>query len=546
LITWPLPVVGESNSVVDQSLETNITKPVNNQPNILLIMADDLGYTDIGVFGSEIHTPNIDSLAASGLSFTNFHTAPVCAVTRAMLLSGNDNHIAGMGSQDLEAQAFGYEGHLTNRIVPLPALLQQANYHTSIAGKWHLGIKTEHLPANKGFEQSFVIPEGVANHYSDKGWLARDPVSTYLENSQPVSWTEGAYSTDVYTTKIIEYIEKNRQTGKPFFAFAAYTSPHWPLQVDKQYWQKYKGKYKDGYEVLRRIRFENAKRLGLLPESAQLPQMHTSVKAWQDLNSIEKKVEARKMELYAGMVDNLDVNVGRIIDYLKISQQFNNTLIVFMSDNGAAANDFYDHPVFGEYIQKHYTNAYPEMGKKDSFVSYGPQWAEASSAPFKHFKGYTTQGGITSPMIISGAFVAHKGEVSNAFATLLDIAPTLYEYARIDYPETFLGAKVYPLKGTSIKALLTGVKTSIHDQNYVFALEHRQNVLVRKGDWKLVNTIKPFNPDNFALYRVTEDLAEQYDVKHKYPNMYKQLLDHWYAYKQEAQVQFPTPSGISR
>jgi arylsulfatase A-like enzyme len=526
--------------------ETSTSRIVDERPNILLIVADDLGYTDIGEFGGEIDTPNIDMLAATGISFASFHTAPVCAVTRAMLLSGNDNHIAGMGSQDLESQAFGYEGHLTDRIVPLPALLQKAGYHTSMIGKWHLGIAPEHLPASKGFEQSFIIPEGVANHYSEKGWLARDPVSTYLENNKPVKWTEGDYSTDVYTSKLIEYIDNNKDTGKPFFAFAAYTSPHWPLQVDEAYWKKYEGKYSEGYEALRQKRFENSKQLRLIPASSQLPEKHDSVKPWSRLSQDEKLIEARKMELYAGMVDNLDVNIGRILDYLKQTNQFENTIVVFMSDNGAAANDFYYHPYFADFLNANYTDAYAEMGKKDSFISYGPQWAEASSAPFRYFKGYTTQGGITSPMIISGANVKHSGGVTKVFSTLLDIAPTFYEYANVDYPKTFLGKDVYPLKGASMAALLANKTPFIHDNNYVFAFEHRQNIVVRKGDWKLVNEIKPFDPKNFALYNISEDISEQDDVKSEFPEVYQDLLAHWREYQIESQVQFPTPLGISR
>lgn len=529
-----------------QEINPDVNDLKVKRPNILLIVADDMGYTDIGAFGGEIDTPNIDMLASSGLSFSNFHTAPMCAVTRAMLLSGNDNHIAGMGSQDLNSQAFGYEGHLTDRIVPLPALLQKAGYHTSMVGKWHLGTAPDHLPANKGFAQSFIIPEGVANHYSEKGWLARDPVSTYLENNKPVKWKEGDYSTDVYTSKIIEYIDNNKDSDKPFFAFAAYTSPHWPLQVDEAYWKKYEGKYREGYEVLRQNRFNSLKKLGLIAESAELPNTHESVKPWSTLSADEKLREERKMELYAGMVDNLDVNIGRIIDYLKQTNQFENTLIVFMSDNGAAANDFYYHPYFSEFLNANYTDAYAEMGKKDSFISYGPQWAEAGSAPFRYFKGYTTQGGITSPMLISGAMVKHKGNVTKTFTSLLDIAPTFYEYAQIDYPKSFLGKDVYPLKGASMASLLAQEAEYVHDANYVFAMEHRHNIVVRKGDWKLVNETKPFDPQNFALYNLAEDAGEQINLKDEFPLVYQDMLAHWQTYRLESQVQFPTPSGISK
>ncbi|NBC26575.1 MAG: sulfatase-like hydrolase/transferase [Bacteroidetes bacterium] len=233
--------------------------------NILLIVADDFGYTDLSVFGGEIETPNLDELIANGVTFSRFHTAPFCAVTRAMLLSGNDNHIAGMGSQDLRTGLFGYEGHLTDRIVTIPQVLKDAGYSTGMAGKWHLGKRPEDGPAKKGFDHSFVLLDGGGNHYSDRGIFPTIPVSLYTENGDSISWPEGAYSTDLYTDKLIQYINLAVAEDKPFFSYAAYTTPHWPLQVDEEYWKKYEGRYDDGYEVLRLKRFNKMKELGILP-----------------------------------------------------------------------------------------------------------------------------------------------------------------------------------------------------------------------------------------------------------------------------------------
>ncbi|PWN05503.1 arylsulfatase [Rhodohalobacter mucosus] len=512
-----------------------------SQPNILLIVADDFGYTDLSAFGGDIDTPNLDALIENGITFSGFHTAPFCAVTRAMLLSGNDNHIAGMGSQDLRTGVFGYEGHLSDRIVPVPQLLKDAGYSTGMAGKWHLGKRPADDPSRKGFGYSFILQDGGGNHYSDRGIFPTVPVSVYTENGDSAGWPEGAYSTDLYTDKLISYINEAAERNRPFFSFAAYTTPHWPLQVDPEYWKKYEGQYDDGYEALRLKRFNRMKELGFLPEDEELPELHPRVEPWDSLTAEEQRAEARKMELYAGMVDNMDHNIGRLIDHLKEIGEYDNTLILFLSDNGAAAEDFYHHTYFGPFLKEHYTEEYSMMGMEESFISYGPQWAEAGASPFKYFKGYTTQGGMNTPLVISGPGVGQKGEVVHAFTTLMDLAPTFYEYAGVEYPESYGGREVYPLRGASLMPLLSGERESVHTDDYVFPLEHRGFVQIRKGNWKLVNIERPFDEANFELYDLSNDRGEQNDVKDLHPDVYRDLLNEWYAYRDEVQVRIPTP-----
>jgi arylsulfatase len=247
------------------------------------------------------------------------------------------------------------------------------------------------------------------------------------------------------------------------------------------------------------------------------------------------------MELYAGMVDNMDANIGRLMYHLKEIGQFENTVIVFLSDNGAAAEDFYHHPYFGPFLQEHYTEEYTKMGSEESFISYGPQWAEAGASPFKYFKGYTTQGGINTPLVISGPGIEKNGSVVHAFATVMDLAPTFYEMAGTAYPDSFGGREVYPLWGRSLKSLLSGEQEIVHPTDYVFALEHRGFIQIRKGNWKLVNVERPFNESNFELYDLSVDRAEQRDVKEVYPEIYQELLGEWHAYRDEMKVRIPTP-----
>lgn len=509
--------------------------------NILLIVADDLGFGDIGCYGGNIETPNIDALAKNGIRFTQFHTAPMCAPTRAMLLSGNDNHIAGMGGQGRVTEIFGYEGQLTNRIVTIPQVLQGAGYHTYMAGKWHLGNSKEANPHAKGFEHSFALLPGAGNHYLNQNALGSG-LSRYTEDGDSTSWTDGNYSTDFYTDKIIEYIDGDLADDKPFFVYAAYTSPHWPLQVDEKYWKKYEGKFDEGYEKLRESRLKSLKKVGIVPNNTTLPALHERVKLWNELTSEERMKEARKMELYAGMVDNLDYNIGRLVTYLKEKGELDNTLIFFMSDNGAAHRDFINNESYAS-LREFYNDDYDNMGKPNSYISYGPAWAEAGSSPFRYFKDYATQGGMNTTMIISHPNVQNKNSIHHGFTTLIDLAPTFYEIAETTYPETFNGKDVYPLRGETILPLLKGQATEVHNHDYVFALEHYGNAMVRKGSWKITNFSQPFDIKNFGLYNLEKDLGEQKDLKEKYPKKYQELLIEWEKFSGEVGIQIPAPKA---
>ncbi len=511
----------------------------NKQPNILLIVADDLGYADLGVFGSDIATPNIDALAATGITFSRFHTAPTCAPTRAMLLSGNDNHIAGMGSQFRKTGEWGYEGYLSDRVVTIPQVLQSAGYNTYMAGKWHLGTEPEQNPVNKGFGSSFVLLQGGGNHYNDQN-LFDDSVSFYTINGEHVPWPDGEYSTKVYTDKLIGFIDENKNDGKPFFALATYTSPHWPLQVDSAYWVKYKNRYNDGYEKLRSKRLSSLKKAGMIPQTAELPEINQKIVSWDSLTPDQQLREARKMELYAGMVDNLDYHIGRLLQYLKEIDEYENTLIVFMSDNGAADEDFYNDSIADEsYHHPYFNNAYENMGLPDSYVSYGPQWAEAGTSPFKYHKNYATQGGIVTPMIITYQDTKLNGSISDKFTTVMDLAPTFYQLARAEYPAYYNEKEIYPLKGTSMAGFISGDSIWIHDEEYVFAVEQSGDAMLRKGDWKIVNYVQPFDRSNFMLFNLTNDLAENYDLSETNSEKYAEMLEEWDKYVEESRITFP-------
>jgi arylsulfatase len=511
----------------------------DDRPNILLLVADDLGYSDLGCFGGEIDTPNIDALASNGILFSRFHTAPMCSPTRAMLLTGNDNHIAGIGRQNSRTDIFGYEGHLSIRVVPVPKLLQEAGYHTYITGKWHLGIETQNNPNNNGFENSFVLLEGVGNHFNGQGIFKESSRSHYTENGEVTQWPLGSYSTDLYTDKLIAFINKNKEDKKPFFAFGAYTSPHWPLQVGEEYRKKYEGVYTGGYEKLKNKRLQGLIDKGLVPSETSLPYTNREVKPWESLSDYEKQVESRKMEIYAGMVDNLDKNIGRIIQYLKDIGEYENTLIVFMSDNGAAGEDYFNTHDVRPYISEYYMDNLKSMGAPNSLVSYGKPWAEASTAAFRDFKEYTTNGGIITPMIMAGPMINRTNEIEHGITTVMDLAPTFIELANTSYPIEQKGRKLYPMKGTSLVPFIKGEIEIIHNANYVFGLEHSGNTMLRKGFWKITNTSSPFSEDNFELYNLSSDISERFNVKKEFPEKYRELLIEWDRFSKETQLQLP-------
>jgi arylsulfatase A-like enzyme len=512
----------------------------DSRPNILLIVADDLGYADLGCYGGEIKTPNIDALATQGVRFTHFHTAPLCAPTRSMILSGNDNHVAGMGSMfsvegTPRAGKPGYEGHLTERIVTVSQLLKDAGYQTLMAGKWHLGFEDENIPYAKGFEKSFALLNGGADHF-DSNRIFFDEPAEFRENNQVVYFPEKGYSSDVYTDKMIGFI-KNAQREKPFFAYLTYTCPHWPLQVPSDYINLYKGKYDMGYDSLRVIRFNRQKELGILPASAQIRPRNPALRKWASLTAEEQKIESRKMEIYAAMVENLDDHVGKIIQFLKDSNLINNTVIVFMSDNGAAGEDIYKRQdAVGKYLREHYNNSYENMGSRTSFVAYGPGWAQAGAAPFKLYKSYSTEGGVVTPMFISGNFINRKLGIDSSFINVMDLAPSFLELANQSYPVSYNDKKIVPMLGVSFIPYLKGVTKKIHENEYVYGLEHDGNCLLIKGKWKITNISRPFDENAFSLYDLSNDVAETNDVSKLYPEKYAEMVMEWGKFKKKVGV----------
>ncbi len=515
-------------------------------PNIVLIVADDLGYSDLGCFGSEIATPNIDALAKEGQLFTNFYTESTCSPSRAMLLTGTDNHISGLGDMAERVSSVpgemgqpGYEGYLNNRVVSVAQLLKDAGYHTYIAGKWHLGLTADQSPHAKGFERSFALLDAAANHFYP------DNLSTsFWEDDHFAKYPNGQYSTDVYTDKMISFIKDGRSDKKSFFLYAAYTAPHWPLQAPAEYIEKYRGVYDIGYDSLRSLRFNALKQKGLVPANVELPQLpkvkgdlynatNQPLLKWISLDKNEQRIKAREMEIYAAMIDNLDYNIGRLIKYLKSTGEYDNTFFVFISDNGPSSLE--------ANLTPNKLDPYPYMGTYRSFVAYGSQWAHASSAVNTLYKGYSAEGGIHSPMIIKMPFQKKGGAPVAAFSTIMDLAPTFLDLANTKYPSTYQGRSLAPYQGASMIPFLTKAKNSMHDDNYVMGWELFGRCALRKGKWKISKIEKPFGTGDFQLFNIDEDPTESHNVSEQFPAKYQELLAEWNAYVKENGVILANP-----
>jgi len=523
---------------------------MTKRPNFLVIVADDLGFSDLGAFGGEIATPHLDALARAGLRFTDFHTAPACSPTRSMLLTGTDHHIAGLGTLDEVASHSqrgqpGYEGYLNERVVTVTELLRESGYRTFMSGKWHLGMTLETAPHTRGFERSFALLPGAANHYASSpkagtGFPRQDML--YTEDDQFVGLPDDFYTSDGFTTKLIDYLGERPKDGAPFFAYLAFSAPHWPLQAPDELIAKYRGRYDDGPAALREARLKGLIAQGLCaPDVVPHPVVAAKSKAWEEMSAEERAVSARTMEVYAAMVERIDWNVGRLVDHLKASGDLDDTVILFLSDNGAEGALIEAVPVFGpmlmQFIDQHYDNSLDNIGRPNSYVWYGPRWAQAATAPSRLYKTHTAEGGIRVVAFLSGAGHARGGEISEVFATAMDIAPTILELAGVEHPgQSWRGRKIEPVRGRSLGAYLRGDVDAVHDESVATGWELFGRCAIRRGDWKALLLPPPDGPGVWQLYDLSKDPGETNDLAAAEPARLAGLIRDWDAYVEETGV----------
>jgi len=516
----------------------------DQRPNILLVVADDMGWTDLGSFGSEIETPNLDALAQRGVKFTNFYVSVSCSPSRSMLLTGTDNHIAGLGNMgELLTQEQrgkpGYEGHLNDRVVSLAEVLRAGGYHTYMAGKWHLGHEPEHFPHARGFERSFSLLFGGASYWSDMfGLLAeQQEIAEYvLDDKRLQELPKDFYATRSYTDFLIESIRENRGDGKPFLAYLAFTAPHDPLHVPEPWLSKYRGSYNDGYEVLKAKRATAAMRMGLVSESAQMPERFHNLEAWNSLGKERQALESRGMEVYAGMVDNMDYHFGRVMKFLKDIGEHENTIVIFLSDNGPNPWNSEDYPGNrGSKWFAQFDNSLTNLGHPMSHYAYGMGWGSASAGPLDLFKMTVGEGGIRSPMLIAGPGVK-GGRQINAFSYVWDVMPTILELAGISPPEEIQGRQIERMRGKSLRGLLIGSTKAVYAANDFVGGEMVNGKWMRQGNYKAVSVAPPYGSGNWRLYNVVDDPGETRDLAKEQPEKLKLLQAAWDRYAKDVGV----------
>ncbi len=508
------------------------------QPDILVVVLDDVGFSDFQPFGSEIKTPNINALAEQGKMFTHFHTSPLSAPARSQLMTGVDNHRNGLGN--MPPSHFtnqyiqpGYEGYLNEKVMTIPEILSVGGYYTCMSGKWHLG-ENEHDPFNRGFNDSFALIGGGASHCSNAFPLFDGdlPVTYYTQNGEVVEkLPEDFYSSKNYADKMISYIE-NRPSDKPFFGYLTFTAAHDPLQIPQEWADRCKGYYDEGYDAIRDARYERMIASGVIP--ATTPKNHSSSesKVWSALSDAERREQVRKMEIYAAMIEYADMSLGRVIDKLKSSGRYDNTIIFLMTDNGANPSESWMYPGNDkETIESMYDNSIENIGAPNSYVSLGQSWAEICNTPYSLFKHTTMEGGICTPLIVSGKGIESGALDIRNMLHVTDILPTILECADCDRPTHYRGVELYPLRGKSLATVLSGGEETLRGADDILCFEMIENKAVIKGEWKAVLLNPPYGDGkSWQLYNLREDIIEKVDLSKKEPQKMSELIADWEAY----------------
>jgi len=525
------------------------------RPNVVIILGDDLGFADLGSFGSEIKTPNLDALAREGVRFSNFYTHASCSPTRSMLLSGVDTHLNGLGNMSEwtapnQRGLVGYEGYLNKNVVTLPQLMKDAGYHTYMVGKWHLGKAPDRIPAARGFERDFSLLDGAGSYWDMWNFTGASPKSTFTEDGRYLTeLPKDYYATKTYTDKLIGFIDANHGDGKPFFAYVAHQAPHDPYHLPKEWRNRHVGEYDKGWDAVRQERLKRQIELGIMPAGTQLAERMYFLPDPVVLAPASRAILGRKMELYAGLVENLDHHVGRLIDHLKQIGEYDNTIFIVFGDNGAEGTDLFKMiagtPGTLNYLfaSARWSQTNPNAwGDPGSYVGYGPMWAQVSMTPFSQYKGWVAEGGVHNALIVSGPVVQRpKGSINQGLMHVADIMPTLLSIAGTSYPQTSSDGKAMPpLIGKPWNDMLAGRAESPRTERDYLAWEIFGNRAVRQGEWKLRWQFKPYGTGEWELYNVATDPGERMNVAAQNPEKVQALLAVWDGYAKANNVILPS------
>ncbi|MEO0463357.1 MAG: arylsulfatase [Pseudomonadota bacterium] len=519
------------------------------KPNFLIIVVDDMGWSDLGAFGGEISTPNLDRLANNGVRMTNFYVAPTCSPTRSMLMTGLDNHVAGIGTMNNLGRpnqtTRNYDGQIHNDVVTLAEALSDNGYETMMSGKWHLAVDEDQWPNRRGFDQSFALLPGGASHFGDSLPISPVEKAEYLENGEQVEeLPEDFYSSISYTDKLLGYLG-DRDKDKPFFGYLAFTAPHDPLQVPENWMDRYEGRYDVGPEAIRSERLTRMAQTGLIAESTmawEMPKLPADVPLhlapWNERSPEIRDRDNRGMEIYAAMIELLDQQVGRVLDKLEADGELENTYIVFFSDNGPSATAPLIYPgTSPEFMEANWGNTYSNPGGPGAFAVMGREWANVSATPFRLFKGSVGEGGIRSPFIVSGPAIA-SGEIAGGIGHVSNIVPTIFDILGLSADGNPLyDGKLAP-SGASMLSIWTEPAGSTGSG---FATELFGNGALRLGDWKVSRIGPPQGSGNWELFNLAEDPGETKNIADEHPDRLASMIADYRTYASANGVIPPDP-----
>ena len=499
------------------------------RPNIVVIVADDVGFTDLGAYGGEARTPNIDALAQRGAQFSRYYSSPLCSPSRAMLLTGMDNHRTGHSTiievlpPEMRGRP-GYTMHLEPGVVTLAERLRRGGYRTYATGKWHLGHGEGDLPNSHGFDQSFVLDASGADNWEERAYLPYYATADWFENGERAHLPANFYSSEFIVDRMIHYMDADTQrANEPFFAYLAFQAVHIPVQAPAEYRDHYHGLYAGGWEQLRAQRWRRAQELGLLPATAQIDAPHPSFRPWASISGDEQALYARSMEVHAGMLEAMDHHIGRFIEYLQSRGLAENTIFVVTSDNGPEPSNPIADADFRRWMMlTGYTRRVEDLGERGSFVMIGPENANAT-ATGSLFKFTAGEGGLHVPLIIAGPHVSQQRINARAFVT--DITPTLLERAGVP-------ADAPAMDGYSMSALLAGQTPDAREPLIPIGVEVSGHSALYRGDYKLVRTPPPLGDSSWRLYNITEDPGETTNLAAQQPDLVASMLADYQAYAQ--------------
>lgn len=512
-----------------------------SSPNVVMILVDDSALMDFGIYGGESETPNIDALAARGAMFTQYRTSPLCSPTRAMLLTGLDNHKTGIATipEVLPAAQKGKPGYsmaLEPSVLTIADRLRAVGYRTLMTGKWHMGETPHEMPQNHGFDRSFSLAASGADNWEDKSYMPYYVDAPWFEDGKETSLPEDFYSSKFIVDKMISYLEETDER-KPFLAYLPFQAIHIPVQAPPEFTVKYKGRFDEGWHVLQQARHERAQELGFIRKGAPLAPMPDDARRWDSLDAETRALYAARMEVNAGMLDAMDHHIGRFVSYLKDQGHYENTIFVVTSDNGPEPNRGDHDKRLAMWMKMNgYHIDMEGMGEKGSWGFIGTEWALANSSPGTLYKFYATEGGIRAPLIMAGPGIAPSRIHSPAMVT--DVTPTLMDM--IDISGAVQG--YIPMTGRSLQPVLNDEVESVYANDDIRAIEVSGNSALYKGDYKILRSVLPIGDGKWRLFNLTDDPGETNDLSAEQPERLKTMLADYAGYAKEMGV-LDMPAG---